>query len=45
MIFECIPYNKYFKSLREYASNPLEKCPGHLEMSFEDIPYKNALNL
>ena len=39
MTFEYIPYKKCFKSLRKYASNPLEKGPGHLEMTFGDIPY------
>ena len=44
MTFEYIPYEKCFKSLRKYSSNPLEKSPGDLEMTIEDIPYKNALN-
>ena len=40
---EDIPYEKCFESLKECASNPLKKSPGHLEMAFEDIPYKKSV--
>ena len=32
------------KAKKECVSNPVEKSPRHLEITFENIPYENALH-